>query len=191
MIQVVEQLTFINAYSLFCEYLFHFILNIFDRSIFHLSNWDVIGMTRVIGLAFIYFMLLNYRLKIYTPVSLLIICSGRHIGIVKNYLFVYKFLEKFKSSAVHKNTLKAMPFRMADLPEFIAFTAMVYLNIVLNNIDGQMDLLNNESPEVRLESMQFMRDKLNSVLKDQCAEANAKIAHANDVGFHDTARYHG
>ena len=148
-------------------------------------------MTRVIGLAFIYFMLLNYRLKIYTPVSLLIICSGQHIGIVKNYLFVYKFLEKFKSSAVHKNTLKAMPFRMADLPEFIAFTAMVSLNIVLNNIDGQMDLLNNESPEVRLESMQFMREKLNSVLKDQCAEANAKIAHANDVGFHDTARYHG
>ena len=109
MIQVVEQLTFISAYSLFFEYLFHFILNIFDHSIFHLSNWDVIDMTRVIGLAFIYFMLLIYRLKIHTPVSLLIICFGRHIGIVKNYLFVDKFLEKFKSSAVHKNTLKAMP----------------------------------------------------------------------------------
>ena len=80
---------------------------------------------------------------------------------------------------------------MDDLPEFIALSAMFALNVALNNIDGQMDLLNNESPEVRLESMQFMRDKLNSVLKDQCAEANAKIAHANDVGFHDTARYHG
>ena len=148
-------------------------------------------MTRVIGLAFIYFMLLNYRLKIYTPVSLLIICSGRHIGIVKNYLFVYKFLEKFKSSAVHKNTLKAMPFRMDALPEFIALSAIFTLNVALNNIDGQMGLLINESPEVKLESMQIMREKLNSILHGQCAEANAKIAHANSLRFHETARYHG
>lgn len=106
-----------------------------------------------------------------------------------NYPSLSKFLLILNYPPLSKYNLKSMPFKMDQLPDFIAVTATVALNTVLGNIDNQLGLLDNMSQGEQLEALQLMRDQLNNILKDNCAEANAKIAFTNNPAAWSGAEY--
>lgn len=108
----------------------------------------------------------NYILDIYKPVF---------------YLNInYKFLQIINYPPLSNNTLKAMPFKLEALPEFVASVAIIALNIVLGNIDNQLSLLNDVSSDEQLRALQLVRENLRNILKKDCAEANTKIAYVSN-----------
>ena len=62
------------------------------------------------------------------------------------------------------------------------------------NINNQLAVINNPannvSPQEELVALQTARKALNRIMQDQCADANAKIAHVNVTAFRREGEYH-
>ena len=72
--------------------------------------------------------------------------------------------------------------------------ALITLNAAMLNINNQLAVINNPannvSPQEELVALQTARKTLNRIMQDQCADANAKIAHVNVTAFRREGEYH-
>lgn len=186
-------------------------LSYLDLSIYVIGRIDIIGVLQLLGTLFIMFIHAIYKYdkfsftylllkyirknksifqtisKFFQFLSKILLPLSKFLKILHQSLS--KFLHKFNYPSSSKYTLKAMPFKMDQLPDFIAAAAIVTLNAVLGNIDNQLGLLNGMNSGEQLEALQLMRDQLNTILKDNCAEANAKIAFINNPAARSDAEY--
>lgn len=123
------------------------------------------------------------------------------------YLYIYtKYMTKYINKIInldlykkmHNNsriTLKAMmPYTEGFVPLFIAATALTDLNQAVVSIDHTLSFIDNAANNIngqeQLERLQGCFESFNTLVKDQCALANAKIAHYNDRRFHYDPEYH-
>lgn len=140
----------------------------------------------------VYFILLIYlvvciykflRLNIRSFLFELCFIISRDIKLYKNINNLHTKINAYLSSRdvtyfKHKH-LKAMPFA-GTLPDFVALSAIVAIAATLNNINGQLYIIETSyvCPPDQLMALQLAKDLLDSILKDnaQCANQSVNVS---------------
>jgi hypothetical protein len=87
--------------------------------------------------------------------------------------------------------LLAMPFVQSLLPEFVAASAIITLQATIDLVENSLLQFEGLSNAEKLSNLQNMQSRLSSVAKNQCAEANAKLAHINNRDYFGDPIYIG